>query len=177
MDLGTGAVKITPAHDPNDYAGGRRHKLPMINILNPDGTLNEQAGEFQGMRSVQGPRSDRRKDAVARAPGERRGAEIPLAHSDRSKTPIEPLLSDQWFVRMQDLANAAMDAVEDRRVRFFPGRYAKTYLDWLGEKRDWRISRQFWWGHHIPDLVLRHLHRSGSEESLRRASDVCLAAR
>ncbi|HEV3300557.1 MAG TPA: class I tRNA ligase family protein, partial [Planctomycetaceae bacterium] len=75
---------------------------------------------------------------------------IPLAHSDRSKTPVEPYLSDQWFVRMEDLAQNAIDAVNDRRVRFFPGRYAKTYLDWLGEKRDWCISRQLWWGHRIP---------------------------
>ena len=83
--------------------------------------------------------------------------EIPLKYSDRSKTPIEPYLSDQWFVKMGDrddgkpgLAQMAMDAVTDGRVKFFPERYAKTYLDWLGEKRDWCISRQLWWGHRIP---------------------------
>src|SRR5262249_39619414 len=75
---------------------------------------------------------------------------IPLAYSDRSKTPIEPYLSDQWFVRMGDLAQSAIDAVNDGRVKFFPERYARTYLDWLGEKRDWCISRQLWWGHRIP---------------------------
>ena len=76
--------------------------------------------------------------------------EIDLAHSDRSKTPIEPYLADQWFVRMDQLAQSAMDAVDDGRVQIFPARYAKGYLDWLGEKRDWPVSRQLWWGHRIP---------------------------
>ena len=76
--------------------------------------------------------------------------EIDLAHSDRSKTPIEPYLADQWFVQMQELAQSAMDAVEDERVQIFPERYRKGYLDWLGEKRDWPVSRQLWWGHQIP---------------------------
>ncbi len=104
---------------------------------------------------------------------------IPLAHSDRSKTPVEPYLSDQWFVHMEDLAQKAIDAVNDRRVRFFPARYAKTYLDWLGEKRDWCISRQLWWGHRIPIWYCA----TCTEADLKRAfagqaSDVChLAAR
>ena len=80
----------------------------------------------------------------------REDRDIPLAHSDRSKTPIEPLLSDQWFVKMETLAQTAIDAVNDGRVPFFPERYKPTYLDWLGEKRDWCISRQLWWGHRIP---------------------------
>src|SRR5207302_1887025 len=149
--LGTGAVKVTPAHDPNDYQCGLRHKLPMINILNPDGTLNAEGAPYQGL-TVEAAR----EKAVAAM--EERGLlesaeerEIDLAHSDRSKTPIQPYLSDQWFVKMGDredakpgLAQMAMDAVTSGRVKFFPERYAQTYLDWLGEKRDWCISRQLW---------------------------------
>jgi valyl-tRNA synthetase len=149
-DLGTGAVKVTPAHDPNDYACALRNDLPMINILNPDGTINENGADFAGMTC-----SEARQAVVARMDelGHLEKVEdrvIPLMHSDRSKTPIEPYLSDQWFVQMDQLAQSAMDAVEDGRVRFFPNRYTKTYLDWLSEKRDWCISRQLWWGHRIP---------------------------
>jgi valyl-tRNA synthetase len=149
-NLGTGVVKVTPAHDPNDYACGMRHNLPMINILNPDGTLNENASRWQGL-----DRYEARKQVVAEM--ETLGhlvkiedREIEVAHSDRSKTPIEPYLSDQWFVKMDTLAENAMNAVRTGKVRFYPGRYTKTYLDWLGEKRDWCISRQLWWGHRIP---------------------------
>ena len=157
-ELGTGCVKVTPAHDHNDYACGQRNNLEVINILNADGTINEHGGEkYQGM-----DRYDCRKKIVEDMDGlghfvEVEDRKIELAHSDRSKTPVEPYLSDQWFVKMDDLAGgkpglaqSAMDAVDDRRVRFFPQRYQRTYLDWLGEKRDWCISRQLWWGHRIP---------------------------
>ncbi|HZT79556.1 MAG TPA: valine--tRNA ligase, partial [Gemmataceae bacterium] len=154
--LGTGAVKVTPAHDFNDYACGLRHKLPMINILNPDGTINENGGPYQGLdRYAARQRVTEDMEKLGLFDG-REDRDIDLAHSDRSKTPIEPYLSDQWFVTMGDrdgrpgLAQTAMDAVTSGRVRFFPERYAKTYLDWLGEKRDWCISRQLWWGHRLP---------------------------
>lgn len=148
--LGSGCVKITPAHDANDYEVGRRLNLEMINILLADGTLNEKAGEYQGL-SMQAAR----KRVVADLEElellqetEKRSVELP--HSDRSKTPIEPFLADQWFVAMDELAQSAIDAVDDGRVTINPPRYATAYVDWLAEKRDWCISRNLWWGHQIP---------------------------
>jgi valyl-tRNA synthetase len=156
-ELGTGAVKITPAHDPNDYEVWQRNKhIGLVNILNPDGTLNANAGGYEGMKMLKArERVVADLDALGLL-GDIEDRDIELPHSDRSKTPIEPYLADQWFVRMGDvdgkpgLAQTAMDAVIKSNVKIFPERYAKSYLDWLGEKRDWPVSRQLWWGHQIP---------------------------
>ena len=172
--FGTGVVKVTPAHDPNDYATGQRHNLEQINLLTPDGKVNDNGqGEFLGKKySYVGLKfaTVARKQVLADLESlgliaETKVHEHEVGHSDRSKTPIEPYLSDQWFVRMGDgeseitladgtkssgLAQAAMTAVTEGRVKITPDRYAKSYLDWLGQKRDWCISRQLWWGHRIP---------------------------
>jgi len=171
-EMGSGCVKITPAHDPNDYEVGLRQRLPMINIMNPDGTLNTNAGAYSGAKIMA---ARERVVADMDALGllvevEDREVDIPV--SDRSKTPIEPLLADQWFVRMQDLAQSAMDAVTDGRVKIFPPRYAAGYLDWLGEKRDWPISRQLWWGHQIPIWYAPGVHENALKKAFAGRDDV-----
>ena len=158
-EKGTGCVKITPAHDPNDYEVGLRHDLPMLNILNKDGTLNENAGQYAGLtlkKAREKVVADLETEGLLVKTEERI---IELAHSDRSKTPIEPFLNDQWFVQMDELAQSAIDAVSRvacdspsaaGNIRILPERYTKGYIDWLSEKRDWPIGRQLWWGHRIP---------------------------
>ena len=151
-ELGSGCVKITPAHDENDYQVWQRNEsIGAINILNPDGTLNDSAPKKYRGLTMKKARTAVIEDMEA--PGllvEIEDREIDLAHSDRSKTPIEPYLADQWFVKMDKLAQSAMDAVTNGRVKIVPERYAKGYLDWLSEKRDWPVGRQLWWGHRIP---------------------------
>jgi len=163
-ELGTGAVKVTPGHDPNDYACygrklGQPDEIGVIDLLNLDGTVAEVAGNPKYVGKDRLKVREMVVDDMAELGffDKIEDRQIPLKHSDRSKTPIEPIRSDQWFVKMGDptdghpgLAQMAIDAVRDGRVTFFPARYAKTYLDWLGEKRDWCISRQLWWGHRIP---------------------------
>ncbi|HEY1686860.1 MAG TPA: valine--tRNA ligase, partial [Tepidisphaeraceae bacterium] len=154
--FGSGVVKVTPAHDPNDYAVYQRHltkpdEIALINILNPDGTLNENAGEkYKGLKRDKA-RAQIVEDLEAQGLlAKTEPYETQVGHSDRSKTPVEPYLSDQWFVKMAPLAEPALQVVRDGTIKFFPERHAQQYLSWLGEKRDWPISRQLWWGHRIP---------------------------
>ena len=150
MEFGTGAVKITPAHDPNDYEMGERHELEFINIMNEDGTLNHNVGKYNGTDSLKA-----RKEIVAEL--EELGMLVKIEdHSHnvglcyRCDHVVEPLISEQWFVKMDELAKPAIDVVENGEVQFVPDRFAKIYYNWMYNIRDWCISRQLWWGHRIP---------------------------
>jgi valyl-tRNA synthetase len=149
-EFGTGCVKVTPAHDPNDFAIGQRHNLPLITVMAKDGTMNEAAGRFQGL-----DRFEARQAVVAAMEAEGFLVKVEayrhsVPFSDRGKVPVEPLLSTQWFVKTEPLAARCREALEQAVPRFVPERWAKVYRDWLTDIRDWCISRQLWWGHRIP---------------------------
>ena len=149
-EFGTGAVKITPAHDPNDFEVGLRHELPVIRVMNDDGSMNELAGEYAGL-----DRYEARKRIVAKM--QELGLLVKIephahnvGHCYRCHSTVEPIVSKQWFVRMKPLAKPAIDAVVQNKTKFTPDRFAKIYYNWLENIRDWCISRQLWWGHRIP---------------------------
>ena len=149
-EFGTGAVKITPAHDPNDFEVGKRHNLPEINIMNDDATINELGGKYAGME-----RYEARKAIVSDL--EEQGFLVKVEdHShnvgthERCGTTVEPLVKQQWFVRMEELAKPAIEAISNGDLKLIPERMNKTYMNWLSNIRDWCVSRQIWWGHRIP---------------------------
>ena len=151
QDFGTGVVKITPAHDPNDFEVGNRHNLRRLNVMNADGTMNEQAGKYAGL-----DRFEARKQLVQDLESEGYLIRIEnivhsVGHSERTGVVVEPRLSTQWFVKMQPLAEQAIRNQEtENKVNFVPERFERTYLTWMDNVHDWVISRQLWWGHQIP---------------------------
>ena len=169
-EFGSGCVKITPAHDFNDYAIGERHDLPKINILTPDAAINEHAPKaYQGL-----DRFEARERVVAdlEAQGLLEKVEkhtLMVPRGDRSGAVLEPFLTDQWFVRAEPLAKPAIEAVEDGRIRFIPGNWDRTYYEWMHNIQDWCISRQIWWGHRIPAWydAEGHVYVGRTEEEVR----------
>ena len=148
--FGTGAVKVTPAHDPNDFEMGLRHNLEQVVVINADGTMGEGAGKYAGLDRYECRKQLVQELAEIGALVCTEKHEHAVGHCSRCKTTIEPLVSKQWFVRMEDLAKPAIAAVKDGRIRFVPERFTKIYENWLENIRDWCISRQLWWGHRIP---------------------------
>ncbi len=149
-DFGTGVVKITPAHDPNDFEVGARHNLPLINIMNDDGSMNKNAASYEGMS-----RYDARKRIIEEFTElglfvKQEAITHAVGTHERCKTVIEPLIKLQWFMRMKELAEPAMDVYKEEALRIVPERFGKVYMNWLENIRDWCISRQLWWGHRIP---------------------------
>ena len=150
MEFGTGVVKITPAHDPNDFEVGKRHNLPVINIMNDDATINENGGIYAGMDRYEA------RDAIVKEL-DKEGLLVKIedySHNvgthDRCKTTVEPLVKEQWFVKMDELIKPAAEAVRNGEIKLVPERMQKTYFNWTDNIKDWCISRQLWWGHRIP---------------------------
>ncbi len=150
-EFGSGVVKITPAHDPNDYAIGEKYNLEFVNILNPDATLNDNAPEdYRGLDRFEAREAVIEKMQELKLVSKIENYRHKVGYSERGHVPIEPYLSEQWFMKMGEIVKPAVEAVRDGRIEFFPDRWHKVYFHWLDNVKDWCISRQLWWGHRIP---------------------------
>jgi len=175
VEFGTGVVKVTPAHDPNDFEIGRRHDLEQINIMNLDGTLNENAGRYKGLDRFAG-RKQLLKDLETKGYlVKTEKYKLSVGTHDRCKTIIEPMLSEQWFVKMEPLAQPAIEAVKSGKLRFHPEHWSKTYMHWMENIRDWCISRQLWWGHRIPIYYCQECGEVIAAKSMPDACPKCSA--
>lgn len=168
--FGTGAVKITPAHDPNDFEVGLRHNLPVIRVMNDNATLNENAGIYNGLERVAARKKIVNDFKVLGLLEKIEKHSNNVGHCYRCHNVIEPIVSKQWFVKMEPLAKPAVEAVKDKSISFIPKRFEKTYLHWMENIRDWCISRQLWWGHRIPAFYCK---TCGYMEVSKHDVDVC----
>ncbi len=162
--FGTGAVKVTPAHDPNDFAIGLKHNLEFINVMNPDGSMNKNAGEYEGMDRFEC------REALLEDLKEKKlllkvePHPYSVGHCYRCHTIVEPYLSKQWFVKMKPLAKPALEAVKKGKIKFYPKRWTKVYLNWMENIKDWCISRQIWWGHRLPVYYCKNCQQASKSE-------------
>jgi len=176
-EFGTGAVKVTPAHDPNDFAIGGRHNLPPINVMRADGKMNENAGPYNGKDRFECRRQIvdfLEKNGLLEKIVDHTHA---VGHCQRCDTVVEPRLSLQWFVKMKPLAQPAITAVKDGRIEFVPERWKKVYLDWMENIRDWCISRQIWWGHRIPVFYCDQCNAQWAAKGAPRECPECKSAK
>ncbi len=175
-EFGTGIVKVTPAHDPNDFAMGLRHNLAPINVMNGDGTMNEAAGPYKGLDRFECRKRimvDLKEAGLVEKIEDHKHA---VGHCYRCNTAVEPRLSRQWFVRMKPLAEPAIKAVKEGRIQFIPARWTKVYLEWMENIRDWCISRQIWWGHRIPVFYCKTCGAEWSEKGTPEKCKKCGSA-
>ncbi len=166
MKFGTGAVKVTPAHDPNDYALGKKHNLEFVNVMYPDGRMNDNAGDYKDLDRFQA------REAILKDLQERGLLEkiephrLSAGHCYRCHTIIEPYLSKQWFVKMKPLSKPAIEVVKKGKIKFYPQRWMKVYLNWMQNIQDWCISRQIWWGHRLPVYYCKNCLKLASESTV-----------